>query len=161
MRHPSPHLSKTTSQQWLTTIFSANGRAFPDVAARGDGFRVIMGSGSYSIGGTSASAPVRRPLDKSVRCVLLTLFVPFQTVAGLVSLLNDYRITHGSPPLGFLNPFLYSKGVAGLVDVVVCAFSIGVRDVEHCADEIHTGYRVGVTLVVGPVDSTRPLVGIR
>ena len=49
-------------------------------------------------------------------------FVLLQAVAGLVSLLNDYRISHGSPPLGFLNPFLYSKGVAGLVDIVVCVF---------------------------------------
>ena len=39
-----------------------------------------------------------------------------------MSLLNDYRISHGNPPLGFLNPFLYSKGVAGLVDILVCAF---------------------------------------
>jgi len=49
----------------------------------------------------------------------LTLSTSLQTVAGLISLLNDYRISHGLSSLGFLNPFLYSKGVAGLVDIVV------------------------------------------
>jgi len=45
-------------------------------------------------------------------------------MAGLVSLLNDYRIARGRSSLGFLNPFLYSKGVAGLVDIVVRASSL-------------------------------------
>ncbi|KAF9643216.1 subtilisin-like protein [Thelephora ganbajun] len=78
-------------------LYNAKGRGFPDVAARGDRFRVVISGKTYHVGGTSASSP---------------------TVAGLISLLNDYRISHGRPPLGFLNPFLYSKGAAGLVDIV-------------------------------------------
>lgn len=48
------------------------------------------------IGGTSASSP---------------------TFAGFVALLNDARLRLGQPPLGFLNPLLYTKGVAGFNDI--------------------------------------------
>jgi len=34
-----------------------------------------------------------------------------------VALLNDYRVASGKPPLGFLNPWLYGKGFAGLNDI--------------------------------------------
>ncbi|KAH9011818.1 subtilisin-like protein [Lactarius hengduanensis] len=37
--------------------------------------------------------------------------------AGIISLLNDYLITNGSPPLGFLNIRLYNDGIAGLNDI--------------------------------------------
>ena len=50
-------------------LYSATGRGFPDVAARGDGYRVVIGGSTQLIGGTSASAPVRYPQDKSIRCV--------------------------------------------------------------------------------------------
>ncbi|KAI0065706.1 tripeptidyl peptidase A [Artomyces pyxidatus] len=79
-------------------LFNPNGRAIPDVAAEADRFRVFIGGQAFHIGGTSAASP---------------------TFAGFVSLLNDVRISHGRPPLGFLNPFLYSKGFAGLNDITV------------------------------------------
>jgi tripeptidyl-peptidase I len=41
----------------------------------------------------------------------------WQTVAGVISLLNDYLISEGKPPLGFMNPWLYSKGLGGLNDI--------------------------------------------
>ena len=50
------------------------------------------------IGGTSASSP---------------------TFAGIVALLNDARIAAGKPPLGFLNPLIYSKGTAAFNDITV------------------------------------------
>jgi hypothetical protein len=34
-------------------------------------------------------------------------------VAGIISLLNDYRISNGDPPLGFLNTWLYGRGRLG------------------------------------------------
>ncbi|KAF7981545.1 hypothetical protein HWV62_33141 [Athelia sp. TMB] len=37
--------------------------------------------------------------------------------AAVISLLNDYLISKGKPPLGFLNPFLYSKGHSGFKDI--------------------------------------------
>ncbi|KAH9002846.1 hypothetical protein EDB84DRAFT_315901 [Lactarius hengduanensis] len=39
------------------------------------------------------------------------------SLAGIISLLNDYLITNGRPPLGFLNIRLYDDGIAGLNDV--------------------------------------------
>ncbi|KAH0610755.1 uncharacterized protein H6S33_011182 [Morchella sextelata] len=71
--------------------FVKGGRGFPDVAAQGFNYRVILNGTVNLIGGTSASSPA---------------------FAGLVSLLNDDRIANGKPPLGFLNPWLYSDKVA-------------------------------------------------
>ena len=73
-------------------------QAFPDVSAQGDFFRIFLRGRPTLIGGTSASSP---------------------TFAAVVSLLNDARIASGLPPLGFLNPLLYGKGVGGLNDVTV------------------------------------------
>ncbi|KAH9176106.1 subtilisin-like protein [Lactarius sanguifluus] len=39
------------------------------------------------------------------------------TVAGIISLLNDYRISKGKPPLGFLNPWLYDRAFPDLNDI--------------------------------------------
>jgi len=79
-------------------LFNPGGRAFPDVSAQADNFRVFIGGKSYLIGGTSASSP---------------------TFSGFVALLNDARLNAGLPPLGFLNPFLYSKGFLGLNDITI------------------------------------------
>ncbi|KAL5536826.1 hypothetical protein ACEPAF_649 [Sanghuangporus sanghuang] len=77
-------------------LFNTSGRAYPDVAAQGQNFQVVVGGRTFSVGGTSASSP---------------------TFAGVVSLLNDFRIASGKAPLGFLNPLLYSTGAAGLNDI--------------------------------------------
>ncbi|KAF9266299.1 tripeptidyl peptidase A [Marasmius fiardii PR-910] len=77
-------------------LFNRNGRAFPDVAAQGDRFRVWHQGQPVSVSGTSASAP---------------------TFAGIVALLNDARLQKGKGPLGFLNPLIYSKGVSGFNDI--------------------------------------------
>lgn len=50
------------------------------------------------IGGTSAASP---------------------TFTGIVSLLNDARIAAGKPPLGFLNPLIYSKGTKAFNDITI------------------------------------------
>lgn len=71
-------------------------KGFPDVSAQADHFRIFYKGQPGLIGGTSAAAP---------------------TFAGFISLLNDVRINKGLKPLGFLNPFLYQRGVAGLNDV--------------------------------------------
>ena len=54
-----------------------------------------MGNASFGTG-TSAATPV---------------------VAALIALLNDYRLSVGLPTLGFLNPVLYKRGVAGFNDI--------------------------------------------
>ena len=73
-------------------------QAFPDVAAQGDNFLVVVQRKLRFIGGTSASSP---------------------TVAGIVSLLNDARIAAGKPPLGFLNPLIYSQAAHTFNDITV------------------------------------------
>lgn len=78
------------------TYLSSFSQAFPDVSAQADNFRIFFQGEPGLIGGTSAAAP---------------------TFAGFVSLLNDARLSKGLKPLGFLNPFLYSRGVEGLNDI--------------------------------------------
>ncbi|THH21106.1 hypothetical protein EW146_g402 [Bondarzewia mesenterica] len=79
-------------------LFNPTGRAVPDVSAQGEGFQVIVNGTVHSVGGTSASSP---------------------TFAGIVTLLNDFRITNGRSPLGFLNPMLYSVGLSGFTDILI------------------------------------------
>ncbi|OBZ73692.1 putative tripeptidyl-peptidase SED2 [Grifola frondosa] len=67
-------------------------QAYPDVSAQGEGFQVVIGGRVESVAGTSASSP---------------------TFAAVISLLNDFRLSQGKTPLGFLNPILYTTGVAG------------------------------------------------
>ena len=50
-------------------------------------------------------------------CARLTVNV--QTVAGIVSLLNDFRVSRHGHPLGFLNYLLYGVGSAGLNDIKI------------------------------------------
>lgn len=73
-------------------------QGIPDVSAQSDLFKVFIGGQAFLIGGTSASSP---------------------TFTGFVALVNDVRLSAGLPPLGFLNPFLYKQGFAGLNDITV------------------------------------------
>jgi tripeptidyl-peptidase-1 len=77
-------------------LYNATGRAYPDIAAQGSGFRVVIGGRVQSVGGTSASCP---------------------TVAAIISLLNDYSISQGKSKLGFLNPLIYSSLASGFNDI--------------------------------------------
>ncbi|KAF8264387.1 subtilisin-like protein [Lactarius quietus] len=77
-------------------LYNASGRGIPDVAAQATGFRIFHNGFEVPDSGTSGSSPI---------------------VAGIISLLNDYRISTGNPPLGFLNPWLYGGGLAGLNDI--------------------------------------------
>ncbi|KAF8464342.1 subtilisin-like protein [Russula ochroleuca] len=79
-------------------LFNPEGRAYPDVSAQADNFKIFFRGSSTPIGGTSASTP---------------------SFAGLVALLNDARLTAGKPSLGFLNPLIYSLEGKGFHDVVV------------------------------------------
>ncbi|KAF9478384.1 tripeptidyl peptidase A [Pholiota conissans] len=79
-------------------LFNPHGRGIPDVAAQSDRFRIFLGGRIASIGGTSAASP---------------------TFAGFVALLNDARIKAHKPPLGFLNPLIYSIGASTFNDITV------------------------------------------
>lgn len=75
-----------------------DGRGYPDVSAMAVGYPVVCTGVAYLVSGTSCATPV---------------------FAGIISLLNDYRLSNGKPTLGFLNPWLYSDQVSKtLVDVV-------------------------------------------
>jgi len=74
-------------QKVPSSWYNAKGRAYPDVAACGRNFLVVIGGELAPVDGTSAAAP---------------------TFAGVVSLLNDMRLNAGVPPLGFLNPLIYA-----------------------------------------------------
>ncbi|KAH9846906.1 subtilisin-like protein [Lenzites betulinus] len=76
--------------------FNRTGRAFPDISAKADGY-IIFAAGLSGITGTSASSPV---------------------TASVIALLNDRLAVAGRPPLGFLNPWLYSVGKSALHDIV-------------------------------------------
>lgn len=103
-RFTRPDYQSAAVQPYLTALgsnfsglYNPQGRAFPDVAAQGENFRVIDKGSESLVAGTSASCP---------------------TFAGLVSRINGARIQAGKPPLGFLNPFLYAAGTqAGLNDI--------------------------------------------
>ena len=76
--------------------YNASGRGFPDVSTQGVNFAVAVGGELEGVSGTSAASPA---------------------FAAIVALLNDRLIAKGKSPLGFLNPFLYSKGVSALNDI--------------------------------------------
>ncbi|KAH9012243.1 peptidase S8/S53 domain-containing protein [Lactarius deliciosus] len=77
-------------------LYNPEGRGFPDVSSQAINFLFVLRGQFEFASGTSGSAP---------------------TVAGIISLLNDYLISKGSTPLGFLNPWLYGTGLPGLNDI--------------------------------------------
>jgi tripeptidyl-peptidase I len=79
-------------------LYNKNGRAIPDVAAQGYHYAIFFNGIAHLRDGTSASTP---------------------TVASIISLVNDALIADGRPPLGFLNPWIYSKGFEAFKDVTI------------------------------------------
>ena len=77
--------------------YNASGRGFPDVAAQGVDYEVVVEGRAEGVSGTSCASPA---------------------FASVVSLLNDRLAAAGKSALGFLNPLLYSDaGRAALNDV--------------------------------------------
>ncbi|KAH9024936.1 subtilisin-like protein [Lactarius pseudohatsudake] len=79
-------------------MYNPGGRGVPDVSAQALKCVLVIHSAGARGSGTSCSTP---------------------TVAGIISLLNDFLISEGKSPLGFLNPWLYSteRGMSGLNDI--------------------------------------------
>jgi tripeptidyl-peptidase-1 len=75
--------------------FNASGRGFPDVAAYGYTDIVLSGE-NVGVYGTSCSTPI---------------------FASIIALLNDGLIAAKKPPLGFLNPWLYSTAASAFTDI--------------------------------------------
>ncbi|KAI0368558.1 family S53 protease-like protein [Pilatotrama ljubarskyi] len=105
--YPTPAYQSSAVSTYLSTLtssslanategrFNASGRGFPDVSAKADDFRVWENTVA-SLYGTSAASP---------------------TFGSVIALINDRLAQKGKSPLGFLNPWLYSKGVEGLKDI--------------------------------------------
>ncbi|KAH9026301.1 peptidase S8/S53 domain-containing protein [Lactarius deliciosus] len=77
-------------------LYNDTGRGIPDIAAQAIGLPIFLNGNERAIVGTSVATPI---------------------VAGVISLLNDWLISIGRPPLGFLNPWLYGRGFQGLNDI--------------------------------------------
>lgn len=75
---------------------SVNTTSPSSLSAQSDYFAIIWNGTRTRVGGTSASCP---------------------TTAGVFALVNDALITAHRPPMGFLNPWLYSRGYAAFTDV--------------------------------------------
>jgi tripeptidyl-peptidase-1 len=94
---------------------SQTGRAYPDLAAQGSGFQVVVSGRTVSVGGTSASSPVC--ISMAHNLIKWTNHGRYQTVAGVFSLLNDFRLSQGKTSLGFINPLIYSTAAKGFNDI--------------------------------------------
>ncbi|KAK6828442.1 hypothetical protein PG987_011783 [Apiospora arundinis] len=77
-------------------LYNKKGRGYPDISAQGMYFAYFYNGTEGTISGTSASCPL---------------------TGGIIALLNDARIASGLPPMGFLNPWIYSVGRKGVTDV--------------------------------------------
>jgi tripeptidyl-peptidase I len=91
----SPYVKALGNQ--FSGLYNSSGRAYPDLAAQGYRYSTIWNGTLHPLDGTSASTP---------------------TVAAIFSLVNDDLIAKGKPPMGFLNPWLYSVGYKGFMDIV-------------------------------------------
>ncbi|KAH9011591.1 peptidase S8/S53 domain-containing protein [Lactarius pseudohatsudake] len=72
------------------------GRGISDISLQAMDFPIVFTNKVWRVSGTSCSTP---------------------TAAGIISLLNDYRISNGRSPLGFLNVLLYGICLRGLNDI--------------------------------------------
>eukprot|EP01133_Synstelium_polycarpum_P012307 gene12307-14434_t len=82
--------------QLPTAYFNRSNRAYPDVVAVGNNFGIIASGQVQTISGTSCATP---------------------TFAGIVSLLNSYRLNNNKSPLGFINPLLYQAPSTAFNDI--------------------------------------------
>ncbi|KAI9435202.1 subtilisin-like protein [Lactarius psammicola] len=78
-------------------FYNAAGRGIPDISAQALKLSIVLNNQPFLSSGTSGAVPI---------------------VAGIIALLNDYRLSVGKRPLGFLNPWLYSYGRAGINDII-------------------------------------------
>ncbi|KAI9805683.1 MAG: polynucleotide 3'-phosphatase [Piccolia ochrophora] len=130
----TPYLESLGSN--FTGLYNASGRAMPDVAIQSQNFPMYDNGEATLFSGTSLSTPI---------------------FAAIISLLNDVRLSRNQPPLGHLNPWLYTGGLAGLTDVVDgatygCAAELpGAPDVADARWEARVGWDAATGLGVPDV----------
>lgn len=101
---PRPHYQKDTVDAYVNGLgslhdglYDKRGRGYPDISVRGYHYITVWNGTARIIDGTSASSPA---------------------AAAIFSLINDALAAEGKPALGWLNPWIYSKGFRGFTDVV-------------------------------------------
>ncbi|KAF8258951.1 peptidase S8/S53 domain-containing protein [Lactarius quietus] len=77
--------------------YNPHARGIPDISAQAINYYIISNNQPFLAIGTNCAT---------------------STAASIISLLNDYRISKGRKPLGFLNLWLYGHGRKGLYDVI-------------------------------------------
>jgi tripeptidyl-peptidase-1 len=109
----------TPTHSYYVIYASPDGRGIPDIAMQSLRYIMIFEGQYYELSSTRCSTNVRRP--SALRCPSSStrLSSNVQTAAAIVSLLNDYRLSQGQAPLGWLNPWLYQPlwSTYGLNDV--------------------------------------------
>ncbi|KAF8264835.1 subtilisin-like protein [Lactarius quietus] len=100
---PRPHYQDQAVPDFLEKLgsqyagmFNAQGRGIPDISAQALNYLYVKRDGIFINDGTSSATP---------------------TVAGIISLLNDYLLSTDRAPLGFLNPLLYDQLRAAMNDI--------------------------------------------
>ena len=107
----------------LRNLCSRWGRGYPDISAQAYGCRIVFNGVPDVLSGTACAVSVclslllpHSDMGRPFSSTQLTANV--QTAAGIFSMLNDFLISQNREPLGFLNPWLYDEGRAGLTDIV-------------------------------------------
>jgi tripeptidyl-peptidase-1 len=77
-------------------LYNSTSRGYPDIASQASNFQFFFVNSIMDMEGTSFAV---------------------STVAGIISLINDFRISRNMASLGFLNTWLYREGLEGLKDI--------------------------------------------
>lgn len=104
-------------------FYNASGRGFPDVSSQGFNITFATGGGIGGFAGTRFVLPLLTHLPTHGLRENFHLTTKYSagspTWAGLIGTVNAALIQQNKPPLGFLNPWLYAGGLAGMTDVAV------------------------------------------
>ena len=133
MASTSALAAKLAAVTWPFLTFcnlcSRFGRGYPDISAQALDYQFIINGETYYLEGTACAVSVRyslfptaSALRRPVSSTQLTANV--QTMAGMVSLLNDFLLSQNKHELGFLNPLLYllsEDQVASVNDIKIGA----------------------------------------
>jgi tripeptidyl-peptidase-1 len=102
---PAPDYQQKTVNKYVKSLhgkydglYNKTGRAYPDVSAQSNRDVIVWAGTVRTVGGTSASSP---------------------NFAAIIALVNDALLAKGKKPLGFLNPWLYSKAHKTFTDVTI------------------------------------------
>jgi tripeptidyl-peptidase-1 len=114
-------------------LYNPAGRGVPDIAMLSSLYRIV--------------SKESRGISAQVIDTMSSMTCSATTAAGIFSLLNDYRLSNGEAPLGFLNPMLYGIGW------------LGIKDITSGSSRGCTGATAGFSAIQGwdPVRPPRPL----